>query len=104
MLYADAIICPLSLPILNERMGKSASDATDVNHMSAVAFHAMHLYANNLSLHVQMLMLLLLTLLFMSYDMAVEDDDDAIPIMIKMMTFVMIKLKMKLMINRALVI
>jgi hypothetical protein len=43
---------PLILTNTQQEIRGSASDATGVNHTSAVAFHAMHIYANNVTLCV----------------------------------------------------
>jgi hypothetical protein len=49
MSYADAITCPLSLPILGVRSNKSASNASGLNHLYAVALHDLLDYAKNVT-------------------------------------------------------
>jgi hypothetical protein len=51
MSYADAITCPSSRPILGVRSNKSASTATGLNHLYAVALRVLLVYAKNFKTH-----------------------------------------------------
>ncbi len=58
MSHANAIICHSSLPILDVKQNKSASNAPRLNPLSVAAFHVLPVYARNVTRHARLLMLL----------------------------------------------